>query len=353
MSFEGDRDISNWAFIYDQALVTQAYIYFGDLERARKILDFFDKKAKRINGRFSNAYYVNDGSTAEYTVHAGPNLWLGITALQYVKKTGDRYYLKLAEDIAKGIIGLQSQDNEGGLRGGPELAWYATEHNLDGYAFFNMFYQLTNRPDYLNARDRILNWLVKHTYAKSDIPIIRGKGDSTIATDTYAWSVAAIGPEKLKKIGMDPDKIMEFAEENCRVEVDYCRPDGQVLKVQGFDFAPERHLARGGVASSEWTAQMALSFKIMADYYRQNGSPAEAKRYQDKYIYYLGELGKMIISSPSPSGQGESCLPYATHEVADTGHGWITPKGNTTGSLSGTVYAIFAYYGYNPLGFNE
>jgi len=353
MSFEGDKNIDNWAFIYDQALVVEAYIYFGDFERARRVLEFFDKKAKRIDGRFANAYYANDGSPAEFTVHAGPNLWLGIAALRYVKKSGDRYYLKLVEDIAQGMISLQNEDKEAGLRGGPEVSWYATEHNLDGYAFFDLLYKFVNKPQYQNARDKILNWLLKHTYAKSDIPVMRGKGDSTIATDTYAWSIAAIGPLKLKQIGMDPDKIMEFAEENCKVEVDYCRPDGQIVKVRGFDFAPEVHLARGGVVSSEWTAQMILSFKIMADFYRQNTNIIKAKYYQEKYAYYLAELGRMIISSPSPSGQGQGCLPYATQELADTGHGWITPKGNSTGSLSGTAYTIFAYYGYNPLGGNE
>jgi hypothetical protein len=57
----------------------------------------------------------------------------------------------------------------------------------------------------------------------------------------------------------------------------------------------------------------------------------------------------MIISSSSPTGQGESCLPYATQDFVDTGHGWMTPKGNSTGSVAGTAYAFFAYYGYNPL----
>jgi hypothetical protein len=57
----------------------------------------------------------------------------------------------------------------------------------------------------------------------------------------------------------------------------------------------------------------------------------------------------MIITSPSPSGQGGNCLPYATDENIDTGHGWMTPKGKSTGSLAGTAYAVFAFYHYNPL----
>ena len=353
MSFEGDSDIENWAFTYDQSLAMQAYITYSDFERARKILDFFQKKAKRIDGRLLNAYYVNDGSPAEYVVHSGPNIWLGIAILQYAKKSRDFSYLDLAEDIGRATMYLQSQDADGGIRGGPNIEWYATEHNLDAYAFFNMLYKITGKQEYAQARDKVLSWLVKHTYDRIDIPIKRGKGDSTIATDTYAWSIAAIGPEKLEELGMNPDRIIEFAEENCSVEVSFERPEGKVVKIKGFDFAAQRHIARGGVVSSEWTAQMVLSFKIMADFYYKKGMIAKARSYELKADTYLAELGNMLISSPSPSGQGESCLPYATQDYVDTGHGWMTPKGSRTGSVSGTAYAIFAYYKYNPLELKE
>lgn len=349
ISFEGDADISGWAFTYDQALVLQAYANFADYERARKILDFYANKARKIDGLFLNAYYANDGAPAEFTVHSGPNIWLGIAVLQFSQQSQDNRYLYLAEEIAQAIINLQKQDREGGIRGGPQTEWYATEHNLDAYAFFNMLYKITKKESYLEARDTVLNWLVSNTYNKADAPIIRGKGDATIATDTYAWSVAAIGPEKLEQLGMNADQIMEFAETNCAKEVSYTRPEGQTIKIKGFDFAPQRHLARGGVVSSEWTAQMVLSYKIMADFYHRRGMIAKARAYEAKADEYLAALYNMIISSPSPSGQGEGCLPYASSDAADTGHGWSTPKGKTTGSVAGTSYTIFAYYNYNPL----
>ncbi len=349
ISFEGDKDIANWAFIYDQSLAIQAYTYFSDFECARKALEFFDKKAKRMDGKFMNAYYANDGNPAEYTVHSGPNIWLGIAILQYTKKSGDNSYLKLAEEIAREIIKLQNEDKDGGIRGGPTVEWYATEHNLDAYAFFNMLYTMTGKQQYASSRDKVLKWIISNTYSAREIPIKRGKGDSTIATDTYAWSIAAIGPKKLEELGMNPDKIVEFAEQNCAVEVSFTRPDGQVVKIKGFDFAPQQHVARGGVVSSEWTAQMVMAFKIMADFYHQKGMIDKARSYEFKADEYLFGIGKMIISSPSPSGQGESCLPYATQAFVDTGHGWMTPKGNTTGSVAGTAYTIFAYYNYNPL----
>jgi len=353
MSFEGDSDINNWAFVYDQALALQAYAYFGDFERARRILDFFAKKAQRQGGKFVNAYYVDDGSPAEYVVHSGPNIWLGIAAVQYTKRSQDYSYMGLAREIAQAIIALQGEDKEGGIRGGPSVEWYATEHNLDAYAFFDMLYKIDRKPEYLAARDKVLNWLVGHTYGRTDIPVKRGKGDSTIATDTYAWSIAAVGPEKLLSVGMNPEKIMEFAQDNCSVEADYTRPEGQIVKIKGFDFAAQAHLARGGIISSEWTAQMILSFRILSEFYAKKGMVEKAKVYAQKADTYLAELGSMVISSPSPSGQGESCLPYATQDSADTGHGWATPKGKSTGSVSGTTYTIFAYYNYNPLELKE
>lgn len=349
MSFEGDKDIFNWAFVYDQSLVLQAYTMFSDFERAKKILDFFARKAERKEGLFFNAYYFDDGKPVEYIVHSGPNIWLGMSILQYTHKTQDNGYLKLAEEIASGMIGLQNGDGEGGIRGSPDVNWYSTEHNLDAYAFFNMLHKITHKDEYLEAGNKVLKWLAKHTYDKTDIPVKRGKGDSTIATDTYAWSIAAIGPEKLQELGMNPDMIIEFAEQNCSVEVSYERPSGQSVKIKGFDFAPQRNLARGGVVSSEWTAQMVMAFKMMADFYYKKGMTAKARSYALKAEEYLNELGNMLISSPSPSGQGEGCLPYATQDYVDTGHGWMTPKGKSTGSVAGTAYTLFAYYNYNPL----
>ncbi len=349
MSFEGDKDIASWAFLYDQALLIQVYMKFSDFSRAKKILDFFADDAKRENGWFLNAYYDSDGAPAEFVMHCGPNIWLGLSIVQYTQATGDKKYLRIAEEIAQNIIQLQNSDSDNGIRGGPLMSWYSTEHHLDAYAFYKMLAKVTGINKYDQAAEKTLSWLVRHTYDREDLPVKRGKGDSTIATDTYAWSIAAIGPAKLKTLGMDPDKIMEFVEENCSVEVDFNRPGGQVVKIRGFDFAPQRNVSRGGVVSSEWTAQMVVSFKIMADYYLKNGQADKAALYQSKADNYLGQLGNMIISSPSPSGQGEGCLPYATQDYVDTGHGWMTPKGKHTGSVSGTAYTIFAYYGINPL----
>jgi hypothetical protein len=352
MSFKQDNDSKNLSFLYDQSLVLEVYTYFADFSRAKKILDFFKEKAQKSSeAMFFNAYYANSGLPAEYIVHSGPNIWLGIAILQYTIKANDVGYLNLARDIADKIISLQ--DEEGGIRAGPDLNWFVIEYNLDAYAFFNFLYQTTTITKYQLARDKVLNWLLSHVYEQPDIPLKYAKDDSTIATDIYAWSIAAIGPEKLEEIGVNPDRIMEFAQERGVVETEFNRPEGYQVKIKGFNFAPKKNLARGGVVFSEWTAQMVIFFKIMADYYYKRGLKAKGHAYEMKAHEYLATLGKMIISSPSGPGQGASCLPYASQSFVDTGGGWMTPQGDSLGSLAGTVYTIFAYYGYNPLGFNE
>ncbi len=351
-SFEGDKEVSDWGFTYDQALAVIVFTKAGEPERAKKIFNFYLKAQRDDAGGFYNAYYTNGGETAEFTVHAGPNIWLGLAALQYCYITGDLSYLKIAGDVACWLESVRDQD--GGLRGARHVTWYSTEHNLDAYAFYSMFAKLTNDESYARKAAETLNWLNKNAYSKISEPIVkRGKGDSTIATDTYAWSITAVTPEVLKNSGMNPDEIMDFALANCSVEADYRRPDGVVCKVKGFDFAKHQNLARGGVVSCEWSAQMILALKIMGDYSRSIGDEEKAGNYDELAREYTSELSKMIITSPSPVGQGDFCLPYASHEFADTGHGWRTPKGNRTGSVAATAYAILALDGFNPLGFNK
>lgn len=206
MSFEGDNDIAGWGFTYEQSLAAQAYIFFGDFERARKIFDFFHKQAKR-----------------------GPDIWLGIALLQYTNKTKDQRYLGLAEEIAGAIINLQTPD---------------------AYAFFKMLYKITNNQKYREAQDEALTWFIGHS-----------------AADTCAWAIPAIGAQKLEELGMNPERIMEFAD-------------------KGFDLTP----------------QMALSFKIMAGFYAGKNMQVKSKFYETKAEEYLTKLSNMVILSPSLSG---------------------------------------------------
>ncbi|MGE5279151.1 MAG: hypothetical protein ACM3L6_00195 [Deltaproteobacteria bacterium] len=347
-SFEGDAAVRDWAFTYDQALAAIVFLERGETEEARRILDFYRTARRSDDGGFLNAYYAATGDPAEYIAHAGPNLWLGIAVLQYTARTHDTAYLGIARDIARWLATLT--DAEGGIRGGPAVAWYSTEHHLDAYAFYRMLAAVTGGEEDDALARRTLAWLTKNAFSRLADPVVRrGKGDATVATDTYAWSIAAVGPVALGTAGMDPDQIMDFARTQCAVTTNFKKADGTTVRVRGFDFAREKNLPRGGVVSCEWTAQMIMSFKIMAAYHASRGDEESARYYTSLAHAGMAELMKMAVASPSPVGQGDFCLPYASHELADTGHGWSTPRGNSTGSVAATAYAILVMEDFNPL----
>ena len=352
-SYEGDERLQDVGFTYDQALVVIAHSLFGEFDQAERILSFYKTQAKKADGAYLTAYNTISGKPDEWNVHVGPNVWLGIAALQYQTLSGDDSFQGLAESIGSWLLKLQSQDPEKGLRGGPQVEWFSTEHNLDAYAFYEMLYKKTLDSRYWEAKEDLFEWLMVHAADRSAGRFKRGKGDATIATDTFSWSIAAIGPERLLEVDFDPEGIMEFAEEHCRVTVDFHRPDGKTVQITGLDFAKPQHVARGGIVSSEWTAQAVVTYRILADYFKDKGNIEKAQYYQNKVYFYLNELQKMIISSLSRTGQGKGCLPYSTMPNADTGHGWRTPHGDRTGSVAGTAYGIFAWSGFNPFKLSE
>ncbi len=343
LSYEGDSNLESVCFTYDQALAAIVFLISGDKERAGRVLDFYLKNTKRTKGAYNT--YFSQGGVFEYVLHSGPNAWIGLAALCYTKETGDKKYLPIAKKVGNFLLAMI--DNEGGVRGGPDDPWYSTEHNLDVFSFFNLFYQVSGKKKYLKAARNIKEWISRYSYTHYGPPVKRGKGDATIATDTYAWSITAFGPEELFSLKMNPEAILGFAVEHCEVGVSFKRKKGEV-KLRGFDFSKFKNTPRGGVVSGEWTSQMILAFEIMADYFKDK-DPDKFKEYSKKASFYFNELQKMLIVSPSHVGREDPCLPYASSPFVDTGHGWRTPKGNRTGSLASTAYFLIAYYGYNPL----
>ncbi|MCQ9205183.1 MAG: PilZ domain-containing protein [Omnitrophica bacterium] len=343
LSYEGDRTLERVYFTYDQAIAAILFLAIGDKDKAEMILDFYLKKASR-GEEIYNAYY-DQRHVFEYVIHSGPNAWIGIAALCYAKETGSRKYLAIAEKVGDFLFKMMAKGE--GVKGGPKDEWYSTEHNLDSFSFFKLFYEVTKKREYLDAADKIKKWIAQYTYTNYGPPVSRGKGDSTIATDTYAWSIAAFGPAALYSLKMNPETILEFAIENCEVEVEFVR-NGGAITIKGFDFAKVKNSPRGGVISTEWTSQMILALEIMASYFK-NKNLNKSEDYAQRAFLYFNELQKMIITSLSRAGREDPCLPYASKFSVDTGHGWRTSQGSKTGSLSATAYFLLAYYGYNPL----
>ncbi len=349
VSFEGDPALEGWAFTYDQSLLSQCLLLFGREADAARVLEFFRPRAGSGFNGFPNAYYGTSGQVAEAVVHTGPTLWIGIAAVQYTARTHDQRFVPMVRTIADWAMRLQAEDTDGGLRGGPYVTWYSTEHHLDAYAFFHMAATVLKEPAYDQAGQRCWAWLQRYAHNHQEGRVNRGKGDATIATDTMAWAVAAIGPDRLDEVGWDPDRIIRFTEERCRVQTTFSDGKRPPVSVTGFDFTAPESVARGGVISSEWTGQMVVAFKLMEQFHAHHRRPVQAAAYERKARFYLTELERLVITTPCKTGHRGWAVPYATQEDVDTGHGWRTVHGASTGCISGTVYTIFARLGYNPL----
>lgn len=357
-SFRGDSDFSDFAFTYDQALAINLFILNKEYKRAKSILDFYKNKAKRNNNVFYNAYFYVNGKTAEYTAHVGPNVFVGLAAMQYTKDRKSKKYLPLAKDIADWMIELQSENEKGGIKGADNIEWISTEHNLAAYAFFSRLYEVTKDKKYKEARDKTLEWIVNSAYNKGLHVFNRGENDARLATDANVLSILAVGPEDLYQKKIDPEKILNYIEKRCLVEVEYERPDDTKILVKGFDFTDYKIVRRQPVISCEWTAQAIVAYKIMSDYFEKTGNLDKAQAYKEKADYYMIELQKVAIIKGGlikKKGIGMPslimALPYASQEYIDTGHGWITPKGKDTTSMAGTIYLIFSHKGFNYFNF--
>ena len=299
-----DRKIKDWAYTYDQALAAQAYIYFADFERARKIFDFFKLKAKRENARFYQAYSVLTGLPAQTKVENSDNIWLAIAIMHYTERAQDKSYLDLAEEMAQVMIKIPAD---------------SMKERLEAYAFFNMLYKITGKEEYLKEAQLILDRLTQNP----------------AALNSSTWSIAALGAQKLDELGISPERILESIEQEKSLEVIYMRSEGQTLKVKGFTDL-ENIPGEQAFISSEYSAEMIITYKIVADYFDKKGLVAKSRTYALKADDYLSSLISTIIPSTS-SGMGEACIPAE-----------VTKEGKGLASISGTAFTIFAYYNYNP-----
>ncbi|RKX90881.1 MAG: hypothetical protein DRP84_12445 [Spirochaetes bacterium] len=352
-SFKGDYMLKDCAFTYDEALAILLFTINKDYENAEKILRFYLKEAQRNKNVFYNGYFASDGSVSEYVVHTGPNIFIGLAAIQFTESTGKGKYLSLAEDIADWMIELQSETKDGAIKGGENVNWISTEHNLDAYSLYKQLYRVTKKDKYREAADKVLHWITESAYNPGIHSFNRGENDTYVATDANVLSILSLGPDKMYENEIDPEDILDFIEKRCKVQVEYRRPDNTVVLVEGFDFTDPEIARRKPAISCEWTAQAVIAYRIIADYFKDK-NPDKSKDYRRKAEYYMAQLENIALVKGGiikEKGIGlpliVMALPYASKEDVNTGHGWRTPQGQETTSLASTIYTIFANKGYN------
>jgi hypothetical protein len=99
----------------------------GDLDGAGAILDRL-QELQRPDGALEGSYDSAGGDPAG-PLRSGNQAWVGLAALE----CGAERHHRLIDGVARWLL---EQRYDGLVRGGPDVSWSSTEHNLEARAFF-------------------------------------------------------------------------------------------------------------------------------------------------------------------------------------------------------------------------
>ena len=177
------------SWIYDDALAVIAYCASGkegDITKARAILSGLEK-LQLYPGELNFFYDVYSGSFYEYYIlRSGAQSWVGCSITIYTETTGDRQFIPFAEKIANLLLSRQDQEI-GSVKGGPDVTWYFTEHNIDIYYFLRDLAKLTGSTRYGEAAQQIKFALMTAHMNKETKTLNQGINDPALALDCSTW----------------------------------------------------------------------------------------------------------------------------------------------------------------------
>lgn len=191
--------IDRRSWIYDDALAVISFSMNGDRERAYRILSSLSE-LQNGDGSLAFSYDIFTGPLDDRK-RSGSIAWVGDAAVKYEETFGDSSFRPLATSIATYLISQQDKST-GSIKGGPDVSWYSTEHNIDAYFFFRNLGNLTGNLKYLKTASLIEKSLLTYHWNKTEKRFNQGINDEAAALDTNSWGsifLEAIGRTDLSK----------------------------------------------------------------------------------------------------------------------------------------------------------
>jgi hypothetical protein len=121
----------NWSWTYDSAVSAAAFAATGDKANSAQLLDQL-AALQHTDGSIELAFNVVSGESAP-VFRSGTVAWLGLAAATYDQAFNSNRYLETEQRAAEYLLSLEGPS--GLIRGGPDVQWYSTEHNLTAYVF--------------------------------------------------------------------------------------------------------------------------------------------------------------------------------------------------------------------------
>ncbi len=185
----------NWAWTYDSAATASAFSSLGQRDQAARLLDQLSA-LQRKDGSIEFAFDVASGEAATQ-IRSGTVAWTGIAFVDFDQRFGDTAYLDNARLAADDLLSLR--DGAGLVRGGPDVKWVSTQHNLLAYIFLsNLAQHLADLGDadaatkYREAADAIAKGIDGELVVRDPGTLWhfrQGAGDDIVPLDTQAIGV--------------------------------------------------------------------------------------------------------------------------------------------------------------------
>lgn len=384
------------AFTYDGAIASLAYLVCDQPKKASDILKIYRREFYCIKNERYGLFncYRSDKETTKWgmtigvdgdKMHVGPTVWIAIAALQYTAATGKLDFLPFVIDICKWVEEVEHYEFDDGGLGAVSMGYgwgpdwgkvFSTENIVDHYALLKMLkeiYSLKNDEikkvfEEKNYTLKSINkemvaierWMMEVVYDENKKTFNMGyneKGvDRTDALDTVSWTISALAPERLSKMGVDPYYLMQFADENYMAQ-DKMGPEG--IKIKGYDFTNYKGRQKNyKMVWFEGTGFHVVAMQTMARYAQENKDIKKADYFKQKAMFFLNEMAKASAAGELIDGS----LPYTTKKPTDKQTyttfrwEWEVPrgrKGQWVSSASSTGWYIIALSAFDPLGFDK
>lgn len=277
------EDNADYAYTYDNALATMAFLSAGDLAGAAGILDAYAAIGAMPDGGFLHRYRASDGGPAYGLPGAGHNAYLLQAMALYRRESGDPAYDGMALGIADYLLALQ--DADGGLFGRAGVTWKSTENNLAAYGALASAGAVFGRASLTDAADRVGAFLLAECW--DGTRFLTGENDPMVVTDAQALGVMILGPAYAGGAYWVEDHTLTTR-----------RYKGN-RRVTGFDLNTDRD-----TVWTEGTLQQALAFLLAGDTGRADGFRAEA----EKLAQSSGAFWQ--ASNSGTSGFGDTFMPW-------------------------------------------
>jgi hypothetical protein len=210
----------NWSWTYDSAVAATAFASVGLQDQAGRLLDQL-AALQRKDGSIEFAFDVQTGESSG-TVRAGSVAFDAIAFSDYDSSFSSTLYLDSARRAVDYLLSLRNE--EGLVRGGPDVEWVSTQHNiLTLIALMTLSQQLEEQGDegtagaYREAAAGIVKGIDSQLIVRDGglAHFRQGVGDEVIPLDTQALGIVYarfIGDDDLAK------QVYEYAQQNFAID---------------------------------------------------------------------------------------------------------------------------------------